>query len=268
MNKRVFVIAYFVVALCFFLIAPYAAHAHMLWLNASNYAPKIGGPVSIEIGFGHQFPHDGVIKEGRLERIYAVDANGKEHSLEQSSTAVFKFMPPGEGLYQIIAVMKPGFVTKTTEGRKMASKKECENAVDCFAFRMVATALIQVGSPGAAFPGSGKTPLEIVALKNPSELKTGSVLPLKVTFQGKPVAGAKVQAANSENKAPEAHKTEGKGHGHQYWAQEEETDGNGVSAIKVTSGGPWLFMVNHEVPYEDKSECDRYSYRTSLTVGF
>jgi len=42
-----------VVALCFMLTAiPYAAYAHMLWLNASNYAPKAGEPVSIEVGFG------------------------------------------------------------------------------------------------------------------------------------------------------------------------------------------------------------------------
>jgi uncharacterized GH25 family protein len=269
MNKRVFV-----VALCFILTAiPYAAQAHMLWLNASNYAPKAGEPVSIEVGFGHQFPHDEVVKEGRLERVYAVDPSGKELTVEQVSTSVYKFAPPSEGAFQIIAVMKPGFVTKTTDGRKMVSKKECTNPVDCFAYRMVATALISVGAPGAGFAGLSKTSLEVTPLKNPVGLKVGDEIPVKVTFQGKPAKEIKVQAANSENKpaaAPEAaHGQEGQAHAmHQHWAQEVETNGDGVAVIKVTTGGPWMFMVNHEVPYEDQSECDRYSYRTSLTVGF
>jgi uncharacterized GH25 family protein len=258
------------VALCSILtLTPYAVRAHMLWLNASDYTPKAGEPVSIEIGFGHQYPRDEAIGQDRLERVYAVDSNGKELALEEVSTANYKFMPPGQGTYQIIAIMKPGFVTKTTEGRKMGSKKEYANAVDCSAFRMVATALLSVGSPGAVFAGSGRTPLEVVPLKNPSSLKMGDALPVKVTFQGKSVTGAKVQATNSQEKAEAAHKHEGEGHGmHQHWAQEVETNGDGVSVIEVTCGGPWLFMVNHEVPYEDQSECDRYSYRTSLTVGF
>jgi uncharacterized GH25 family protein len=267
MKKRTFV-----VALCFILAAiPYAAQAHMLWLNASNYAPKAGEAVSIEIGFGHHYPRDEVIKEGRLERVYAVDGSGKELSLEQVSTAVYKFIPPGEGAYEIIAVMKPGFVSKTTEGRKMGSKKECADAVDCFAFRMVATALISVGSPGAGLAGSGKNPLEVIALKNPRALKVGDAIPVKVTFHGKPVKGAKVQAATGEEAPAAKHEQAQAAQAHgmdQHWAQEVETDGDGVAMIKVTCGGPWMFTVNHEVPYEDKSECDRYSYRTSLTVGF
>jgi uncharacterized GH25 family protein len=269
MTKRAFV-----VALCFMLTAiPYAAYAHMLWLNASNYAPKAGEPVSIEVGFGHQYPRDEVVKEGRLERVYAVDSSGKELAVEPLSVSDYKFMPPSEGAFEIIAVMKPGFVTKTTDGRKMVSKKECDNAVDCFAYRMVATALISVGSPGAGFAGAGKTALEVIALKNPVGLKVGDEIPVKVTFEGKPVKGVKVQAANSE-KTPEAtheaaHGQAGQTHAmHQHWAQEVETNGDGVSVIKVTAGGPWMFTVNHEVPYEDQSECDRYSYRTSLTVGF
>jgi uncharacterized GH25 family protein len=257
------------VVLCSVLtLIPCAVGAHMLWLNASDYAPKEGESVSIEIGFGHHYPRDEALGKGRMERVYAVDSNGKELPLEQVSTTDYRFMPPTQGTYQIIAVMKPGFVTKTTDGRKMGSKKEYANAIDCFAFRMVATALISVGSPGAVFAASGKTPLEVVALKAPSSLKVGDPLPVKVTFQGKPVTGVKVQAANSQNKTQAVPKHEGEVHGMgQHWAQEVETNGDGVSVFKVTSRGAWLFMVNYEAPYEDQSECDRYSYRTSLTVG-
>lgn len=262
----------FVVVLCLvFITIPCAVGAHMLWLNASDYAPKAGESVSIEIGFGHHYPHDEALKEGRLERVYAVDKTGQEYSVEQVSTCTYRFMPPSDGLFRIIAVMKPGFVSKTTDGRKMGSKKEYANVVNCFAFRMVATALISVGSPRGDFGVSSKNPLEIVPLKNPALLKTGDEIPVKVMFQGKPVEGVSVQAANQEQSTAPGNEQghAGQEHGaHQHWAQEVITNGDGIAVIKVTVGGPWLLATSHEVPYEDQMECDRYSYRTSLTVGF
>ena len=267
MSKRAFVVVFCLV----FITIPCAAGAHMLWLNASNYAPKAGEPVSIEIGFGHHYPRDEVIKEGRLKRVYAVDKSGQEFPVDQVSVSTYRFIPPGEGLFQIIALMKPGFVSKTTDGRKFGSKKEYENAVDCFAFRMVATALISVGSPSQDFGVSSKNPLEIVPLKNPALLKTGDELPVKVMFQGKALEGVSVRAANQEQRTAPSHEHghTGQAHGmHQHWAQEVVTNGDGIAVIKVSAGGAWMFNISHEVPYEDQSECDRYSYRTSLTVGF
>lgn len=265
MNKRAVV-----VALCFILIAiPYAVQAHMFWLNVSDYTPEAGEPVFLEIGFGHQYPRDEIIKEGRVERVFAVDNYGKEFAVEQIFPSFCKFMPPGEGVYQIIAVMKSGFVSKTTDGRKLGSKKDHANAVDCFAFRMTATALISVGTSPAVFSGKGRNVLEVIPLKNPAVLKAGDSMAVKVSFQGKPLTGAKVQVAKAEHASRAEHGPGGHAPGmHQHWAQEEETNGNGVAVVKLPPEEPCLFMVNHESPYEDQSECDRYSYRTSLTVGF
>jgi len=247
------------------------ANGHMFWLNASNYSPKAGETVWLEIGFGHQFPRDELIKEGRVEQVYALGPSGKELNVQKIFPSFYQFTPPTEGAYQIIATMKPGFVSKTTDGRKLGSKKDHSNAVDCFAFRMTAKALISVGPSKGGPSKESKKPLEILALKNPVNLKVGQTLPLKVMFNGRPLAGAEVKAAHTghttHKKDQHAHTGHGKGM-HQHWAQEAESNSEGIVQIILTFKGPWMFTTSHKTPYPDKNECDDYSYRTSLTLSF
>ena len=42
----------------------------------------------------------------------------------------------------------------------------------------------------------------------------------------------------------------------------------GIVQVRLTSAGPWMFTTTHEIPYPDRDECDKYLYRTSLTIGF
>jgi uncharacterized GH25 family protein len=259
----------FLVAVCL-LIAwlPFSAQAHMLWLNANNYSPAIGETVFLEIGFGHQYPRDEVIKEGSVESVYALGAEGQKIGVDEIFPTFYKFTPPAAGLYQVIAVMKPGFVSKTTEGMRLGSKKDHANAVDCFAFRMTAEALIAVG-PKGGLVGESKNPLEIVAMKNPLDLKVGETLPLKILFEGKPLAGAEVQAADSsQGAAVQEHTGHGAGMKNQHWTQETESNSEGIAQIELNSKGPWMFTILHKTPYPDKDVCNDYSYRTSLTMSF
>jgi len=78
-------------------------HAHDLWLNAGNYFPKPGQVVTIELGWGHRFPSDEVIKEGWLESIYAVRPKGEKISLKKLDPTHFSFTPqvPGIGVNPI-----------------------------------------------------------------------------------------------------------------------------------------------------------------------
>lgn len=94
------------------------AQAHMLWLN-------------IEIGWGHKFPKDEVIKEGFLKRIYALDQQGKETPLKQKTITEFEFIPEEDGIYLVLANIHPGFLTKTVEGYKLRSKEGLKDAVSC-----------------------------------------------------------------------------------------------------------------------------------------
>jgi len=235
-----------------------SAQAHMFWLNASEYAPEAGETIWIELGFGHKYPRDEIVKEGRLDRVYALDPKGEELPVEQIFPSFYKFTPKTKGAHQIIAVLKPGFVSRTADGHKLGNKKDFPDAPYCFAFRMSAKTLITVGGKKEDVSQTTQNPVEILAMTSPADLKVGDTLPLKVVFQGKPLAGASVSGTYAGFLGDEEH----------HWAQEAETNADGLVQIKLTSKGPWLFTTTHKESYPDKAECDDYSYRASLTVGF
>jgi nickel transport protein len=100
-------------------------------------------------------------------------------------------------------------------------------------------------------------PFEIIPSGNINKLKVGDELMLKVVYQGKPLKGAKFSATDKKT----ASQQEGK------WVQESESDANGTVRLKLISKGSWLLTAMHEMQYADQSECDKSSYRTTLTIG-
>jgi len=117
--------------------------------------------------------------------------------------------------------------------------------------------IITVGDKKADVSEKTHNPLEILTMRSPADLKVGDTLPLKVMFEGKPLAGASVIAVY-EGFTEEKH----------HWAQEVETNADGLVQIKLTANGPWLFTTSHKESYPYKAECDDYSYRASLTLSF
>ena len=91
------------------------AHAHMLWLNLNSYHPQIGETVWIEIGWGHKYPRDQVIGEGWLEDVLVLTPNGKQLSAENIFPAFYRFIPEKSGTYQVVAKLKPAFVSITEQ---------------------------------------------------------------------------------------------------------------------------------------------------------
>jgi uncharacterized GH25 family protein len=242
------------------IIATFAAShvsAHMLWLNANKYAPKTGETVYIEIGFGHQYPREELVKPGRMEAVYAIAPDGEKIDLEKVFPSFYKFTPKSKGTYLIMGAFKSGFVSKTTDGRIMGNKKTLENVVSCFAFRMTASALINCGGSGGDTEIQSDEDLQIVAMKNPEDLKPGDSLPVKVLFKNEPLADAEIKATCQLCET-------GKD---SHWVHETKSDSKGMANIRLSTGGPWVFFVSHKIPYSDPEICDDQSYRTSLTLG-
>ena len=235
-----------------------SVQAHMLWFNLSTYHPRPGETVWVEIGWGHKYPRDQVIGEGWLERVYAIDPRGERVSLQKIFPSFYRFVPTLRGAYLIVAELKSGFLSITTDGHKLGNKKQFKNVVSCFKYVMNAKALIEVGGKSKGFSRTAGEPLEIIPLENPANLKPGDVMPLKILFKGKPLSKTNLQAIYAGYRTHEKH----------HWAVERRSDSNGVVRIKIKPGGQWMFKVSHKVPYPDISEADQYSYTTSLTMGF
>ncbi|RLB10911.1 MAG: hypothetical protein DRG27_02215 [Deltaproteobacteria bacterium] len=230
------------------------AHAHCLWLNVSNYLPKLGETVIIELGWGHRFPTDEVIKKGWLESIYAISPKGEKLSLKRLDPTHFSFTPQIPGVYLIAAQIKPGFLTKTTEGYKLHPKRGLRNIITCFRYDKRAKAIIQVAKKNQGISQKVGHPLELIPLKAPAQLKEGDSLPLKAIFYGKPLSKAflfATYAGFSEKKNTFAYAT--------------MTDENGEGSIKILKKGRWMVKIRCKLPYPDKEECDEYLYGATLT---
>ena len=230
------------------------ANAHSLWLNLDSHQAGVGQAVRLEIGWGHRFPKDEVIKEGFLNLVYALDSEGTKIPLDQKTPTEFEFMPTAEGTYILLANIHQGFLSKTTEGYKLQSKKGLENVVFCFRYDLRAKAFLQVGD-GKEMPDQpAGDPLEIMPQKDPGELKEGENLPVKVLFGGKALPSVEVRATY-----------EGFTDQPNTFAISTMTDKAGVARIRILKRGRWLVNVVHEIPYPKKEECDKYRYNCCFT---
>ena len=229
-------------------------NAHDLWLNVSNYFPKPGETVIIELGWGHRFPTDEVIKEGWLESIYVISPKGKKISLKKLDPTHFSFTPQIPGIYLVAAQIKSGFLTKTTEGYKLQTKKGLKNIITCFRYDKRAKAIIQVGKKNQGISQKVGHPLELIPLKAPAQLEEGDSLPLKAIFHGKPLFKTflfATYAGFSEKKNTFAYAT--------------MTDEKGEGSIKILKKGRWMVKIRYKFPYPNKEECDEYLYGATLT---
>ncbi|MGM0453927.1 MAG: DUF4198 domain-containing protein [Thermodesulfobacteriota bacterium] len=244
-----------------------SVQAHMLSLTPGSDAVSVGETVRVEVGFGHEYPHGKMEKEGRLKSVYAVAPDGTEIDGKSLSPSEYTFTPKQKGIYWVYAVMKPGFVSNTTQGRKQGNKQTLEGVLSCFAYRISAVTAVRCGKPSDYTVSNGARALEIFPADDPAGKGEGDTIALKVLFQGKPLAEAPVTPASAAHDHGHGH-GHGDGHGGHGHNKPVKTDSDGIARIDLTSGGAWLFTAKHKTPYPDRDKCDSYSYITSLTMDF
>jgi uncharacterized GH25 family protein len=237
-------------------IWPVKAEAHIFWLVTDQATPEVGKPVQVEIGFGHKFPKDEEIKAERLQFIKVLGPDGKEVPLKKNSTIQYEFIPSAAGTYVVSAQMLPGFVTRTPQGMKMQTKQGVPDANLCFRFDFATKTLVSAGKNPQGFDQSVKSTLEVIPLKAPASLKVGDELPVKVVFQGKPLANAEIKGTNDQWNDPK-----------DPFAFKAKTDAQGEFKLKIDKPGKWLLIASHKTPYHDLAECDENFYQGSLTFA-
>lgn len=237
------------------------ALAHMLWLTPHTDRVSPGEPVYIEVGWGHQMPRDQFISSKRLETVFVLDPAGQPVKAEKIFPTIFTFTPQKKGTYLVGAAIRPGFLSITTEGHQLGSRKTVDNVVSCFRFVMSAKTMVQAGDPTTGYQQKSDRKLQIIPLKDPLSLQEGDVLPVQIMFRHKPLTGATLQATHA------GHNPEEQGqHKNSLWVQQIKTDGKGIASIDISNHNAWMLRVNHKTPYPDKSVSDEYSYATTLTL--
>lgn len=233
------------------------SHAHDMWINMQDYELDLSKPAVLTLGWGHQFvvPGKDVMSRDRVEKVFFIGPDANETAIPQGDNAYQSPTPLKKGSWVAVAIPQNGFSSKTTEGyQRGKSKKDIKDVIECSFSEKYAKALFAVGSPGGeAFSQVLGHKLEIVPMKDPSTLKEGDDLPVKVLLEGKPARNYVYGTYAGFSSEPST------------FAYTTYTDKDGIAKIKMIKTGIWLLIVKHETPYPDLAVCDKQTYTAVLT---
>ena len=234
------------------LAAPLAAHD--FWIVPSSFRPAPGSALAVRLKVGEHLQGDPVPRDPwQVERFVLRDAAGekKVDGPPGSEPAGFLRTVPGESGLAWLAYHSRGtrLDLPAAEFEKALALEGLES-ISAFrkskgesdkpskeVFSRSAKALLQLGGdPGDAWSQPVGLPLELVPEKNPYALtvgKAGAELPVRLLFQGKPLASALVIALHP-------HHADG--------AIRARSGADGRVRLTLPEAGFWLIKAVHMVP--------------------
>lgn len=251
-------------ALALALAAP--AFAHDFWIEPSTFRPAVGSTLGVGLVVGQGFRGEALPRNPAMiaRFVLVTDAGEKPiggraadepagsvqidqpglaligyRSLDSQvslEAAKFEAYLKDEGLESVIAARA---------GRGDSQKPSRE------LFSRSAKSLIQAGGSGATgYDRVLGLTLELVPEKNPYTMKAGDELPVRLLYEGKPLAGALVVALNYD--APDDRLA-------------RRSDANGRVSFRLPKEGGWLVKAVQMVPVTGNPNADWRSIWASLT---
>lgn len=241
-------------------------HAHDLWIEPTTFAPEPGQTVGARLRVGQDFVGDVVLRDPALIKAFvAVDSQGSQLMAGRA----------GDDPAGMVRVAKPGLLVIGYHSHPSAVELSAEKfneylkeeGLDAIAtqrasrkqsgakvreqFSRCAKSLVLSGAASEAQGDRilGFT-LELLAERNPYALRDGEALPLRLTYENRPLAGALVVAMNRRNPAQK---------------QMARTDRDGRVRFQLRTSGMWLIKAVHMVRAPLVSRAEWSSYWASLT---
>ena len=246
-----------------------SAQAHEVWVNAPAKLAS-SDTLRADLAYSHDFPHAEKIADDRLH-IFAplqlTSPDGKHSNMKQQGE---NYQYTGgklkKGSYIISATYKPTFWSKDAAGKwEQKNLTERPEAVLCEQSRMFGKSILIVddGEDLSAISRPIGQTLEIVPLANPNTVRPGSLFPVQILYEGKPLAGATVTATADTVAAKDPTAT----HDHREpQAFSGKTDKEGKVGMIPLIEGLWKVKVNHKTPFEDKATCMEHSLSSTLII--
>lgn len=233
---RLLTIALAVVAVQMFAGSPAAAHG--AWI-AERW-----GELAVIYGHGAgDDPYD----PGKISRIDALDESGAKIAVTVNRAKNHATLTPAAEPAVMILEFDNGFWSKDAAGKwHNKPKSEVEGAVEGGRYLKNNVTLLHMHGSMPALP---RQPLQIVPLANPTGLKAGDKLKIRVLFEGAPLAGAEI--------TPDYVNRSGKTAG--------RTDANGELEIELGNDGLNVIAVSHTVPLADDPQADEVGYTATLS---
>ena len=240
--------------------------AHDFWIEPTGFSVDLGRVVGVKLRVGQDFYGDPVPRsEGVIDQFIVVDAGGRRQVVGREGAdpaGLLRVTAPG--LMIVGYQSRPSPVTVPAEKFTQYLKEEgLDSIVAARArtgmsvregreiFSRSAKSLLR---SGALATGSGDRPIgfpiELVAERNPYEMRPGDTLTTRLTYQQVPLAGALVVAYNQ--RAP-------------YHKLSVRSDRHGRAAFALNEPGVWLVKAVHMVPAPAGSSAEWESFWASLT---
>ncbi len=254
----------------FFLLAAAASVSpllgHDMWIEPATFLPETGQIVGVRLRVGRGLLGDPLPRNPALVKEFVVeDKEGRKPVVGRSGADPAGFLRvAAPGLLVVGYSSNPSPVELTADKFNQYLKEEGLDSVIALrtrrnestegaheVFSRCAKSLLNSGSSNDA-QGDRRLgfTLELVAERNPYALRAGGELPVRLTYENRPLAGALVVAINRLNPAEKV---------------AARSDRSGRVKLRLHSGGMWLVKAVHMVPAPTGSGAEWTSYWASLT---
>jgi hypothetical protein len=228
--------------------------AHDFWIEPASYSPQRGQILSVRLRVGQELLGDPVPRDPKLLKQFVVTDGAASRPLigRDGSDPAGYLRVDGNGLMVIGYASNPSAVEMPVEKFTQYLKEEGLDGISVRArrnqtelFSRCAKSLVLSGAANRqqADRTLGFT-LELVAERNPYALHAGDELPVRLTYLGKPLAGAQVTAMSREQKLL------------------ARTDAEGRARFRLPQSGMWMLKSVHMIP---AAKADWESFWASLT---
>ena len=240
--------------------------AHDMWIEPTTFSPEPGQVVGVRLRVGQDLLGDPVPRDPALVNQFVVeDAAGRKPLVGRNGADPAGFLRVAmPGLLVIGYRSNPSAIELVAEKFNQYLKEEGLDAVAALRarrketgarahelFSRCAKSLVLSGSPTAT-QGDRRLgfPLELVAERNPYAIRAGQDLPVRLTYDNRPLAGALVVAMNRLNPSEKL---------------AARTDHDGRVRFRLRSGGMWLVKAVHMIPAPAGANAQWASFWASLT---
>ena len=241
--------------------------AHDMWIDPMTFSPAAGEIVGVRLRVGENLLGDPLPRDPALiNQFVVVDAEGRKPVVGRTGADPAGFVRAAvPGLLVIGYWSNPSPLQQTPEKFNQYLKEEGLEAVAALrASRGQAGAVREIFSRSAkSLVLSGSTDktqgdrslgfaFELVAERNPYMMDAGQDLPVRLTYENRPLAGALVVAINRANPAQKLSARSGK---------------DGRVRFRLPRGGVWLIKAVHMVEAPAGANAEWASYWASLTFA-
>jgi uncharacterized GH25 family protein len=237
-----------------------------MWIEPTTFAPESGEIVGLKLRVGQNLLGDPLARDSQLIKQFIVDdGTGPKPVVGRDGGNPAGFVRASQpGLVIVGYYSNPSSVDETAEKFNGYLKEEGLDAIANLRaqrndvnsqvrelFSRCAKSLLLSGSPrNAQHDRALGFPLELVAERNPYALGAREELPIRLTYQNRPLPGALVIAMNRRNPGEKL---------------SARTGLDGRVHFRLRPGGMWLVKAVHMVAAPAGTNAQWQSYWASLT---